>query len=104
MTGEGMSLSRDGELCKEVLLERLKTIFLDHLKIGDPSLIRPESDLREDLGIRSLDLVDLIIAVEEEFHVRVESSFSDIKTVDDVVQYLMTKMQGGDRPPAQNVI
>jgi acyl carrier protein len=88
-----MSLSPDAEISKEALFERVKAIFLNHLKIGEPSLIRLESDLQEDLGVKSLDLVDLIIAVEEEFQIRVESSFSDIKTVDDVLQYLMTKMQ-----------
>lgn len=88
-----MSPSSGAEISRELLFERLKTILLDHLRIKEPSLIRPESFLQEDLGIRSLDLVDLIIAVEEEFQIRVESSFSDMKTVDDVTDYLLTRMQ-----------
>ncbi len=88
-----MGLPPDTKISKDVLFERLKAIFLEQLKIKEPSVIRPESDLQEDLGIRSLDLVDLIIAVEDEFQIRVESSFSDIRTVDDVIQYLTTKIR-----------
>lgn len=88
-----MSGPADTKVSKELVLERLKAILLDQLKIKDPSLIRPESDLQEDLGIRSLDLVDLIIAVEEEFQIRVESAFGDIRTVDDGVRYILSRIQ-----------
>jgi acyl carrier protein len=92
ITGETMSFPPDADISRELLFERLKAIFRDHLKIEEPSLIRPESDIQEDLGVRSLDLVDLIIAVEEEFQIRVEASFSDIRTVDDVIQYLLARL------------
>ena len=93
-----MSLSSGAQISGDILFERLKAILLDHLKIKEPSLIRRESNLQEDLGVQSLDMVDLIIAVEEEFQIRIESSFSQMRTVDDVIQYLLTRMQGPRQP------
>ena len=49
-----------------------------------------DTDLREDLGVDSLDLVDLVLAVEQEFgiEVRDEDIGENIRTVRDIVDLL----------------
>ncbi|MCL2339618.1 MAG: phosphopantetheine-binding protein [Actinomycetia bacterium] len=50
-----------------------------------PQLITPESNITDDLGLDSLDSVELIIALEDEFHINIESEDAEqLKTVGDV--------------------
>ena len=69
-------------------LDRVKEIIVDHLDV-DADEIQMDSNFRDDLNADSLDLVELIMAFEEEF----ESEISDEEaqahqSVGDVVNYL----------------
>lgn len=69
-------------------LDRVKEIIVDHLDV-DSDEIQMASNFRDDLNADSLDLVELIMAFEEEF----ESEISDeeaqaLQSVGDVVNYL----------------
>lgn len=69
-------------------LDRVKEIIVDHLDV-DSDEIQMDSNFRDDLNADSLDLVELIMAFEEEF----ESEISDeeaqaLQSVGDVVNYL----------------
>ena len=69
-------------------LDRVKEIIVDHLDV-DSNEIQMDSNFRDDLNADSLDLVELIMAFEEEF----ESEISDeeaqaLQSVGDVVNYL----------------
>ncbi len=70
------------------ILDRVKEIIVDHLDV-DSDEIQMDSNFRDDLNADSLDLVELIMAFEEEF----ESEISDeeaqaLQSVGDVVNYL----------------
>ncbi|MGC8820458.1 MAG: acyl carrier protein [Fervidobacterium sp.] len=53
----------------------------------DVSEVQPEKSLMEDLGADSLDIVDLVMAFEDEFGVKIsDQDLSKIKTVKDVVE------------------
>jgi acyl carrier protein len=67
---------------------RLKNIISDHLRI-DPSTIKLEDNFEEDLGADSLDVVEMIILIEQEFMIDVHDEIaSEIKTVQELVSYV----------------
>jgi acyl carrier protein len=68
-----------------------------------PSLIVPEARMREDLGLDSLDTVDLIVAIEKAFHVRVpEERAREMRTVGDVYDYVRAVVDSSEARLQQN--
>ena len=63
-------------------------------ELGDPGEgIRPEQELHKDLGADSLDAVELMIALEDEYGITLpETDVENIKTVQDIVD-MMNKLQ-----------
>jgi len=55
---------------KEELLERLKEIIIDRLDVEEEQIV-PEASFVEDLGADSLDIVELIMGIEEEFDIEI---------------------------------
>lgn len=69
-------------------LTRLQTIVAKHLRI-DPVKIKPESDFVKELGADSLDVVELVMAIEDEFELDIQDQeVSKVKTVQDVLDYI----------------
>ncbi|MBC7234106.1 MAG: acyl carrier protein [Chloroflexi bacterium] len=70
------------------VFERVKKIIVEQLGV-DESKVVPEARFREDLGADSLDLVELIMAFEEEFGGTIsDEEAQKIKTVGEAVAYL----------------
>ena len=68
------------------MFEKIKAIIANELNI-DESKITLESSLSEDLGADSLDAVELIMALEDEFGVTVsDDDTQSIRTVGDIVE------------------
>ncbi|MFN8594285.1 MAG: acyl carrier protein [Thermomicrobiales bacterium] len=68
--------------------ERLRTIVSDNLGV-DASTVTMESDFINDLNADSLDLVEVIMAMEQEFGVEInDEDAGNIRTVADAVQYI----------------
>ncbi len=68
--------------------EKVKAIIIDKLN-ADPALITPEARFREDLKADSLDLVELIMAFEEEFGGTIsDDDAQKITTVGEAVRFL----------------
>jgi acyl carrier protein len=79
---------RGGEKIKMDVIDRVKKIIIDQLGI-DASKITEESSFVDDLGADSLDIVELIMAFEEEFDVEIPDEDAEkIKTVGDATKYL----------------
>lgn len=57
--------------------------------------IKPEALFREDLGLDSLDAVDMVVVLEQEFCIKIgkDPAIASIKTVSDMHQYLLKKKQ-----------
>lgn len=71
-----------------MIFEKVKDIIAEELGIEADS-IKLESNLTDDLGADSLDAIELIMAVEEEFDVEIaDSDATNIKLVSDIVTYL----------------
>lgn len=74
------------------IFEKIKKIIVEQLRI-DEDLITMESSIAEDLGADSLDAVELIMALEEEFGIDVPDEDTEkFKTVGDVVRYVEKKI------------
>lgn len=70
------------------VFERVKRIIVDQLGV-DPDKVTPEASFREDLEADSLDLVELIMAFEEEFGGQIsDEEAQKITTVGEAVAYL----------------
>ena len=70
--------------------QKVKTIIADQLGVGEEE-IKPTSSFIEDLGADSLDIVELVMAMEEEFEVEIpDEEAENIKTVQDAVNYITT--------------
>ena len=68
--------------------DKVKQLIAEKLSV-DESIITPESSFIEDLGADSLDTVELIMQLEEEFDIRIPDEDAEtIATVDDAVKYI----------------
>lgn len=73
------------------MLEKMKPIIAEQLSVEE-SEIKEDSNFKEDLGADSLDLFELVMALEEEFSVEIPSEdLESIATVKDVIEYLKGK-------------
>lgn len=72
--------------------ERIRAALAEQLGL-DESKITMDSDIVEDLEADSLDVVDLIMTLEDEFNVEVpEDQVENFKTVGDVVRFVEENM------------
>jgi acyl carrier protein len=70
------------------LTQRLKEIIAEQLGISEEEIV-PEASFVDDLGADSLDLVELIMALEEEFDTEISDEDAEkIQTVGDAINYL----------------
>lgn len=73
------------------MLEKLISIVAEQLNVEEEE-VRPETDFRKDLGADSLDLFELVSALEEEYDVEIPSEeLEKLNTVQAVVNYLEEK-------------
>ncbi len=73
------------------MLEKIKEIIVEQLDIEE-ALITEEASFKDDLGIDSLDLFELVMALEEEFNVEIPSEdLESVVTVQDIMDYLKGK-------------
>lgn len=69
-------------------IEKVKEILAKQLEISVDE-INPTSSLTEDLGADSLDVVEIVMALEDEFDVEIsDEETAKIKTVDDIVKHI----------------
>ncbi|WP_309399908.1 acyl carrier protein [Cerasicoccus maritimus] len=75
--------------------DRVKEIIVNQLNVNEEQ-VTPEASFLDDLGADSLDLVELVMAFEEEFKDEIqgeipESDSEKLQTVGDVVSYIKEK-------------
>ncbi len=69
---------------------KVKSIIADQLGVGEDE-IKMEKSFIEDLGADSLDIVELVMTMEEEFEIEIpDEEAENIKTVGDAINYIKT--------------
>ena len=76
-------------MSSEEIFEKVKNIIVDLLQVSEES-VTLDAHFIDDLGADSLDLVELIMGVEEEFNIEIPDDVAEnkIKTVGDAVTYI----------------
>ena len=70
--------------------DRVKKIVVEHLGV-EPDKVTEDASFIDDLGADSLDIVELVMAMEEEFEVEIpDEEAENIKTVGDAINYINT--------------
>lgn len=68
--------------------DRVKQIIVEKLQVNEDQIV-PEASLMEDLGADSLDIVELVMAFEEEFNQEIPDEDTEkIRTVGEILEYL----------------
>ena len=75
-------------MSSEEIFEKVKNIIVDLLQVSEDA-VTLESHFIDDLGADSLDLVELIMGIEEEFNIEIPDGEAEkVVTVGDVVDYI----------------
>ena len=75
----------------KIMLEKVKEIVAESLNVEESTLSETTS-FKEDLGADSLDLFEMVMALEEEFEVEIPTEDPEnIKTIGDVESYLQSR-------------
>lgn len=71
-----------------MVFDKIKELVAEQLDVDDDK-IELTSNIQDDLGADSLDVVDLVMAIEDEFSIDIpDEAVSNIKTVGDIVKYI----------------
>ena len=74
------------------VLERVTKVIVDRLGV-DESEVKMEASFRDDLGADSLDVVELVMELEDEFEMEISDDEAEkISTVGDAVSHIETKV------------
>lgn len=75
-----------------MVFEKIKQMLADQLDANVEDMTM-ETKIGEDLGADSLDVVELLMAIEEEFDVEIpDEDIEGLKTIGDVVEYIQNKI------------
>src|SRR4028119_1359777 len=88
-TNKGIDMSQDE------IYQKVKQIVAEQLSV-DESEVKPEASFANDLGADSLDTVELVMALEEEFDIEIPDEAAEgIATVQAAVDYIKGKVEIG---------
>ena len=80
-------------MTRQAIIDTINKLMADEFE-ADPAQITATADFRETLGLDSLDYVDLVVAVEGGFGVKlVEADFADITNFDSFYSLIENKLQ-----------
>lgn len=70
------------------MIERMRELISEQLNC-DAEMITPDTSFKDDLGADSLDLFELVMALEDEYNVEIPAEeLAELNTVGDVIEYL----------------
>ena len=78
-------------MSQEAIYEKVRSIVAEQLSV-DAGEVKPESNFQNDLGADSLDTVELVMALEEEFDIEVPDDEAEkLQAVKDVVSFITSQ-------------
>ena len=79
-------------MSKQEIWDQVTAFMVDELEI-EASAIEPGATLKEDLGIDSLEVVDVVVFVDETFGLRMKpEDFKDIQTIDQFCDFIAQRV------------
>lgn len=83
-------------MTEQEIFDRVKQILVDEFEVEEDS-VRAESNMYSELELDSLDSVDLIVALENEFAFKInraedEETLRTLRTVGDVIRFIQSKL------------
>lgn len=73
---------------RDEILQKIKDVISDQIAIDEDD-IELDSSLEDDLDVDSLDLLQIVTAIEDEFNITIDDdAFESVKTVGDAVNYI----------------
>jgi len=74
------------------IIEKTNNFLIEEIEV-DEAQIRPDADLRKDLGIDSLDFVDIVVLVERNFGFKLKAEeMTEVRTLEQFYGYIQTKL------------
>ncbi|KAK3401291.1 acyl carrier protein-like protein [Sordaria brevicollis] len=84
--------SAGGHLHKDEVFSRIAQVLSGFDKVNDPKNITETAHFANDLGLDSLDTVEVVMAIEEEFSIEIPDKDADqIHSVDKAVEYILSQ-------------
>jgi acyl carrier protein len=79
------------------IIQRTNEVFVDSFEL-DPAQLRPGANIFNDLGLDSLDTVDLVVALQKKFGVRIrdDERVRQIRTLQDIYGFIQAIGQEAD--------
>ncbi|MGD8387030.1 MAG: phosphopantetheine-binding protein [Desulfobacteraceae bacterium] len=79
-------------MTEEEIIERIDASLAEEFEL-DPADLVPEATLFEDLGLDSLDMVDMVIALEHTFKIKIrdEEEIRKIRILEDIHRFVINK-------------
>jgi len=79
-------------MTNEEVISKIKTILIDEFEVEEEDL-DPSAVIMDALDIDSLDLIDLVVVIEQNFGFKVETQeMGEIKTLQDFYDYIIKKL------------
>jgi acyl carrier protein len=75
------------------IIRKINLLLVDEIEI-DEEVLNPSAELKKDLGIDSLDFVDLFVIIENNFGFKMKAEeMSEVKTLQDFYNYIINRVQ-----------
>ena len=76
-------------MTEQEIAEKVNKVFIDDFEIDEAEL-KPDANIFEDLGLDSLDIVDLVVGLQKSFGVRIrdEENVRNIRTLSDIYDFI----------------
>ncbi len=79
-------------MSREEIIDITNRFLVEEFEV-EPGVIRPDADLKESLDLDSLDYVDLVVLIESNFGIKLESKdFTDVITFDNLYDLIGSKI------------
>lgn len=78
---------------QQEIISRITDFMVEDFEV-DPEAITPQADLKETLDLDSLDYIDLVVAIEQNFGFKVKpEDFQQMHTIQDLYDYVSNRLQ-----------
>lgn len=90
-------------MTEQEIIAMINQVFEESFEIEQEKL-QPEVNIFEGLGLDSLDVVDLVVALQQKFGVKIRNDerVRNIRTLGDIYRFIHTLKNEGDRPAAND--